>query len=474
MLPSQNPDDDAVAIEGAIIAVLTDVLGATGIGPEDEFSALCPELPKAVRIVTLLNQLLGTELTVLRLFTEGTPRALAALLAAEGVTAPRLAAVAAHDAGDTWREFWETTYRFANPKRNDRFNTAGWIDSRSLTSLPREQMREWVRTTVSRLRALAPRSVLDIGCGAGLILFQLAPACDRYVGADFSSEAVRQVREAAAVDAGLRHVDVIHADALRATELMTDTFDLVLMNSVVQYFPDIGYLTAVLSNAARRTAGTIFLGDVRNRALHRAMHVSSAAAVDDSTPVGLVRSAADQAMAVDSPLLLAPAELRQHALGIGASFTPLVRRGTQLTEMNRFRYDAMLTFEETPVPRADREVSWAELRPSNEDVRAAVVSAVGESLVVRDIPDVRTIGAVRLAAAVDTAPPEMTMGSLRRGLATTPAIDPEETWEWCHSAGYGTAMAPAETPGYVDVAFLRGQDDRAASRLLTTTAGKPR
>ena len=48
----------------------------------------------------------------------------------------------------------------------------------------------WVETTVERIRALRPKSVWEIGCGTGLLLFRLAPGSERYYGTDISQTAL--------------------------------------------------------------------------------------------------------------------------------------------------------------------------------------------------------------------------------------------------------------------------------------------
>jgi len=47
-------------------------------------------------------------------------------------------------------------------------------------SIPAEQMREWINDRVERILALQPSRVLEIGCGTGLMLFQIAPHCTEY------------------------------------------------------------------------------------------------------------------------------------------------------------------------------------------------------------------------------------------------------------------------------------------------------
>ena len=54
------------------------------------------------------------------------------------------------------------------------------------------------------------------------------------------------------------------------------SFDTVILNSVVQYFPDIDYFFHVLENAARliEPGGRIFLGDLRHLGLLQAFHLA--------------------------------------------------------------------------------------------------------------------------------------------------------------------------------------------------------
>src|SRR5206468_6572790 len=59
-------------------------------------------------------------------------------------------------------------------------------------------------------------------------------------------------------------------------EGIASDYDTVILNSVSQCFPDIGYLTNVIEGAlhALRPGGTLFIGDVRNFALLEMFHTS--------------------------------------------------------------------------------------------------------------------------------------------------------------------------------------------------------
>jgi SAM-dependent methyltransferase len=424
-----NEGSPVSGLVSAVVAVWREVLGVD-VTPASEFAELCADLPTAARVAALLNQSLDSELGITDLYRAGTPDRVAATMAAAGVhPPPAIPAVASDDAAG-WRKFWETTYRFAHR------DTAGWIDSRSLTALPGPQMREWADTTTARLLDLAPRSVLDVGCGVGLILSRLAPHCRRYVAFDFAEAAVRRLRATVAADPALAHVEVAQADALDGVRSATGRFDVVLLNSVVQYFPDLAYLRAVLAAA---DADIVFLGDLRDPDLHRAMHVAAAAAsADDNTPAEHVRLMADQVMAVDSPLLVSPRDL---STVTDRSCRALLRRGIEPTEMNRFRYDALLCAND-PAPAPDTTV------------------------VLRGVHHARNHAAVVLADAVRTAPPGRTIGAIRHDLPTVPATDPETIWTQGHTAGFGVAVAPGDRPGYLDIALHRGGGDHAAGSRL--------
>ena len=97
--------------------------------------------------------------------------------------------------------------------------------------------------------SLKPRRVLEIGCGVGLILQQLAPACEEYRGTDISDEAIRRLRSWLGTRPELQHVQVETCAATDSAASPSSRYDTVILNSVVQYFPDLDRLRAVLGRA---------------------------------------------------------------------------------------------------------------------------------------------------------------------------------------------------------------------------------
>ena len=101
----------------------------------------------------------------------------------------------------------------------------------------------------TRILALQPRRVLEIGCGTGLLLFRVAPGL-RALRRHRLLPARRLDRHAAARSGATcprSRCRQRPADDFRAWR--PASFDLVVLNSVVQYFPGVDYLVRVLEGA---------------------------------------------------------------------------------------------------------------------------------------------------------------------------------------------------------------------------------
>jgi amino acid adenylation domain-containing protein len=107
--------------------------------------------------------------------------------------------------------------------------------------------------------------VLEIGCGAGLLLWEIAPRVGRCVGLDpspLTQQRNRERRDAA----GLDRVELLTGFAHELDGLVADRerFDLVLIASTAQFFPGPRYLERVIRDAAARLApgGALVVADV--------------------------------------------------------------------------------------------------------------------------------------------------------------------------------------------------------------------
>ena len=177
---------------------------------------------------------------------------------------------------DEWHLIYEWVYGELPESGGLGENFVGWHST--YTGLPIElaQMREWRDATVERIRTLRPRRVLEIGVGTGLLMAKLAPSCAEYVATDFLATVIETLAGQVAADPALAHVTLHDREADDFSGLPENHFDTVVINSVVQYFPDIGYLADVLRQAAALVVpgGAVFVGDVRNLRLLRAFRAA--------------------------------------------------------------------------------------------------------------------------------------------------------------------------------------------------------
>nr|prf enniatin synthase [Fusarium sambucinum] len=148
----------------------------------------------------------------------------------------------------------------------------GWTSMYDGNDIDKGEMQEWLDDAIHTLHnGQVPHHVLEIGTGSGMILFNLNPGLQSYVGLDPSKSAVEFVNraiESSPKFAGKAKVHVgMATDVNKLGELHPD---LVVFNSVVQYFPTPEYLTEVIDGLiAIPSVKRIFLGDIRSYATNR-------------------------------------------------------------------------------------------------------------------------------------------------------------------------------------------------------------
>ncbi|HEY2306853.1 MAG TPA: condensation domain-containing protein, partial [Streptosporangiaceae bacterium] len=298
-----------------------------------------------------------------------------------------------------WRELYETTYRQGSTPVGD-FNIVGWNSSYTGGPIPAAEMRVWVEEAVSRLRALRPSRVLEIGCGTGLLLTRLAPSCESYLGLDFSGRVLAQLGEYLSSREDLGHVVLREGLAQDLSFLGDDSVDLVVINSVAQYFPDVDYLLEVLAEAVRvtRRGGHVFVGDVRSLPLLEAYHTSvELYRSPGELPLGDLRQRIGQAQLNEKELLVDPAlfsELGRRWEKLGRVETSL-KAGSYDNELSRFRYDVTLRLgEREAVAAPERWLPWDEAGSWREALAEALAQGPGFAIGIRGIRDSRVASAV--------------------------------------------------------------------------------
>ncbi|MBV9788201.1 MAG: amino acid adenylation domain-containing protein, partial [Chloroflexi bacterium] len=330
----------------------------------------------------------------------------------------------------TWQNVFDTTYA-ESEDADSTFNIVGWNSSYTGEALPASAMREWVDQTVDRIQALKPRRVLEIGCGTGLLLFRVAPGCERYVGTDISAVAL-QALEANVRAQGLANVQLLQRPADDLSSFEDQSFDVVVINSVVQYFPSVDYLLQVLAGAARLVVpgGAIFIGDVRNRRLLETFHTAvELHRADDDQTTEQIRQRARHGLAQEHELVLDPAfftALIEHLPQIG-DVTIQLKRGHDHNELTQFRYDVVLHIGAQPTLVEQPWRNWHEEAIDVAALRQELAGAAPEIVAIANVPNARIQTETRALSLLESADCPPTASDLRALLANgqQAGIDPE-------------------------------------------------
>ncbi|HEX6527083.1 MAG TPA: amino acid adenylation domain-containing protein [Streptosporangiaceae bacterium] len=337
---------------------------------------------------------------------------------------------------EEWRAVHdESDYHQATPGQGD-FNASGWISSYTQQAIPESAMKEWLAATVERILRRPPGRVLEIGCGTGMILLRVASQAERYVGTDIAPGALAYVNgqlPAAGLDDGRVRLAEAAADDFSVVD--DEQFDLVIINSVCQYFPDLPYLERVLTGAWQRLrpGGRIFLGDVRDVTTLEAFHLSvlRARAGGRDDLAGIAGEVA-QKVDAENELCVAPGWFGEFAGRLpGTVAIPEVKRGRADTEMNRFRYDVTL-WREAPLAAAARLTTHR--GPVTLDAFREMIVGLDGGLMLEEVPDARSYSDVLLAR-------QLAQGTAH-GAAFVSAPHPDDFADLAAAHGYTATVSP--------------------------------
>ncbi|MFW6359918.1 MAG: amino acid adenylation domain-containing protein, partial [Chroococcales cyanobacterium] len=389
-------------------------------------------------------------------------------------------------------ESWQTLYNqtYQAEIANSQFNITGWNSSYTGEPIPMKEMQEWVSDRVQQILAFKPQRVLEIGCGTGLLLFQIAPHTQQYVGTDFSKVSLAFI-ENQLESLNLPQVTLMQRMATDFDGMNPGSFDVVILNSIVQYFPSEHYLIEVIAKAIERVAegGVLFLGDLRSLPLLNAFHTwmkfsqAEAGMERDFLKKQGMRSQFEEAeLAIDPAFFYA----LQNKFPQIKQVQIRLSRGRSQNEMTQFRYNVLLYIKQsqehqstvnnnvggfhsstqtkqfnTPLSKGGRGDShnWQLTPVTVKEIQQKLIETRPEIFIINNIPNSRINAAVKTANWLKNQEPPKTVGRMRELLEKSPeiTIDPQDWWDLETVLPYTveiTWSTPTHTGNY-DVLFLR-------------------
>ena len=322
-------------------------------------------------------------------------------------------------------------------------------------------MQEWLGCTVERILALRPKRMLEVGCGVGLLLQHLAPACQSYRGTDISQSAIGELHHWVKLQPGMQHVELSEREAIDFGDPESGSVDTVVLNSVCQYFPDITYLRTVLEKAVElvSSGGHVFVGDIRHLGLLPVFHASvQVAQAPPQLTVGPLRNRVAREIEQDKELVIDPNffhALQRHLPRIGF-VEVLLKRGRSDNELTRYRYDVVLHVGEVATSEPEETLEWKSSGTLLADVASRLAQKKLSSLCVVNILN-RRLSRDLTAARILKATDERNAAELRRLIygSEVDGEDPEAFWALGDAHGYDTKISWGNSPeGRFNVVFV--------------------
>ncbi|MBD2605305.1 amino acid adenylation domain-containing protein [Scytonema hofmannii FACHB-248] len=376
-----------------------------------------------------------------------------------------------------WQQIWDDAYSQPTAEIDPTFNINGWNNSYTGLPVPAEEVREWVDHTVARILSLKPKQILEIGCGTGLLLFRIAPHCKYYCGTDIAAASVSYIEQQLhSSQQDWSQVKLYQRAADNLEGIGDETFDAVVINSVIQYFPSIDYLVSVLESAIARVApgGFVFVGDVRSLPLLSAFHTSvQLYQAPPSLSTNQLHQHIQERLNQEKGLVIDPAfftALQQYLPQI-SNVQIQIKRGRYHNELVRFRYDVILQVGgEVAIMVEHPWLDWQQEQLTLPALRQLLV-AEPEILGIRHVPNARILADVKAIELLASSNALQNVAQLRESLReiTQAAVDPEDIWALSAELPYTVEInwSNSGDDGHYDVVFKR-----VTPQLLTDRQSK--
>lgn len=239
---------------------------------------------------------------------------------------------------------WQKTLDLVNNKNSKTLDKyAGWVSSYDNKPLSQDEMDDYFHNIAETLIAYGPKVVFDIGCGEGILMDKLGKYFKSYTGIDFSKSAILQCQNLAS---NKGYSDKVRLITGSTNEINWKEFgsnnDLVIMNSIIQYFPSIEYTTDFLKNVFQRLLkhGTVYIGDVRNFQLQKVFYNSL---LRNSSNTQSINLEIEKLISIEQELLISPVyfyELSQKIDDLDAiEIRPKCNK--YINELTKYRYDVI-------------------------------------------------------------------------------------------------------------------------------------
>ncbi|MEO6731987.1 MAG: amino acid adenylation domain-containing protein [Ferruginibacter sp.] len=365
----------------------------------------------------------------------------------------------------SWKELYETEYGQTEGDENvdPEFNIIGWNDSFTGEAMPAADMKEWLDDIVQVVLSQGPQNVLEIGCGTGLIYYQLAGKVNKYIGSDLSTSSINQIRHR--IGKQLRDygdTELFTAPAHQVTLQKGQQVDTILLNSMVQYFPGEDYMNSVIRKCMEliNGKGRIIIGDVRdNRLLELFKGRLRIQKLQDSISVKEFKWGLQQDIIKEEELCFSPA----YFYGLKKLYPQITnieiqwKQGSYINELSLYRYTVVISVGIQKEILLPEWKSWSDIG----DKQTIFSKNKGQNvLAFKDVPNLRLWKESQLQKSLQNNSLK-TVGEIRHSLEieNKETIELKQLLQMAALKGYSHKLFIHEDPLMINLLFENKPSD---------------
>lgn len=374
----------------------------------------------------------------------------------------------AEDRELAWKERWDTLYNIGAESKQNLDISEQHLDDTLLEHYENKedlarQAAEWLQSSAERIKELGSKRIFEIGSGGGQLLFELAPDIEAYVATDYAQTAIVKLNEQLqAAPEKWSHVKAAVAAADDFTTVINTSFDLVLIHSVAQYFPNADYLISVIKESVRslKEGGCIFIGDMQGKnSLEMCHAMDQLPHSSDAGSLGVFKEVISNRVRIEDELVADP--------GFFYALTKLIpeitnvdiqlRRGASINETTKYHYDVWLYVRQPHESvQLDLRLDWKDGIDISE-LEQLLSEKPGSVVEVKHILNSRTAKDHRLLELMKSAAPNTSLGVIKSEVAeVTSGSAPDLFWELAKRFNFNAHVrwTTDGTDGLFDVVFI--------------------
>jgi amino acid adenylation domain-containing protein len=372
------------------------------------------------------------------------------------------------DITPTWKDHWDTIYDIAaesqkdvaiSEQKIDGIVLEQWQDSGTLLA----EAKEWLAVSVDKIKAYHAQNIYEIGCGGGQLMFEIAPFAKSYLATDYSPPAIEKLKEKLEADPGQwKHVSAKSCAADDFTGIPHQSFDLIIIHSVAQYFPDTAYLLKVIEEAVKRLkdGGCLYIGDIQGmnclemeHAMNQITHSKAGTTLSAFKEIVENRVRIENELAADPGFFYLLPDLIPSITGVDIE----LRKGKLENQTTRYHYDCWIYVNSAHQQVATDVTMDGSALESLAVLKEQLQQHPSAVIAVNNIYNARTDQDCALMNWIASNPGDTPIDQIKREmLDINEGYQPDLFWELGGKLGYNTFVrwSTDGTDGLFDAVFI--------------------